>query len=113
VPFHNREPVVIKSNGNAVSQDQSLAENMMGDHSAQVMAGVYFLRASSKYDRNDLHGAIADYSNALRLKEDAWTYYIRGEAYLKVNKRIEALADFKAALNLGIRVPQNYLDMCQ
>jgi tetratricopeptide (TPR) repeat protein len=62
---------------------------------------VYARRAGAYVAKNDLERAIADYTESIRLKEDANTYYRRGNVYRKLKEFDRAIADYdkSAALN--------------
>ena len=74
----------------------------------------WFKRATAKYELKDYRGAIADYTKAIELKPDyAQAYNKRGFAYLMLGPKSKAQADFKRAIELGYRVPQEALDACK
>ena len=74
----------------------------------------WFKRATAKYELKDYQGAIADYTKAIELNPDyAQAYNKRGFAYLMLGPKSKAQADFKRAIELGYRVPQEALDACK
>ena len=74
----------------------------------------WFKSATAKYKRKDYQGAIADYTKAIELSPDfTQAYHKRGVAYLMLGPKSKARADFKRAIELGYRVPQEALDACK
>ncbi len=61
----------------------------------------YYNRGNARKAKNDLDGAIADYSEAIRLEpQNASRYGNRGEAYFAISEFDKALEDFQKANNL-------------
>ncbi|MDP2886944.1 MAG: tetratricopeptide repeat protein [Ignavibacteria bacterium] len=74
----------------------------------------WFERATTKHHLGDYQGAIADFTKAISLKPDfANPYNNRGIAYLMLNQKSKALADFMRAIELGYSARQEVLDMCK
>jgi tetratricopeptide (TPR) repeat protein len=77
-------------------------------------AEIYDTRGNAKGRLKDYQRAIADYAKAISLMPDyAEAYSHRGIAYLGLGLRNNAMADFMKVKELGSRVPQELLDMCQ
>lgn len=73
-----------------------------------VMA--YFNRAGTRYDLNDLEGAIADYSHLVKLQpEDTLALNNRGVIWVDRQQFHHALADFNQTLTLA---PKNWAARC-
>jgi tetratricopeptide (TPR) repeat protein len=81
-----------------------------------LTASDYFLRASTKYDQNDYEGAIADYTEAIRIDpRNADAYNGRGLAkaknYIKaINSYdlVAAIADYNKAININPNIAAFY-----
>jgi tetratricopeptide (TPR) repeat protein len=58
----------------------------------------YFHRGNAWYDKDEYDRAIADYSDSLRLDQDAATYTNRGLCYSRKKEPDRAIRDFTAAL---------------
>jgi len=75
----------------------------------------YSSRGFIKYfNLKDYQGAIADLTKAIDLDpDDVEAYRNRGNAYLMLNQKSKALADFKRVIELGYSVFQMDLDACK
>src|SRR5919199_4295894 len=72
-----------------------------GDEAAQNRAVAFYNRGNAYRYRGDTERAIADYSEAIRLKLDyALVFYNRGDAYANKSKYDHAIADFSEAIRL-------------
>jgi tetratricopeptide (TPR) repeat protein len=61
----------------------------------------YFNRGAAHVDHKDYESAVADFTEAIRLKPDfAEAYYARGGAYLCAEDYDKAIADFTGAIRL-------------
>lgn len=70
----------------------------------------YNERGISRYKRKDYQGAIADYTEAIRLKPDYVQYYLnRGDAYAKAGNKAKAMEDFATALRLRPNDASTYI----
>lgn len=70
-------------------------------------ADAYFSRASTRYDLGDRQGAIADYSEVIRIQpHDDVAYTNRGLARYDLGDRPGAMEDFAVAIHHN---PQNYI----
>ena len=70
----------------------------------------YFNRASTRYDLGDRQGAIADYTEVLRIApRDDVAYNNRGLARYDKNDRYGAMADFEQAVQHN---PENFVAYC-
>lgn len=73
-------------------------------------ATAYFNRASTRYDLGDRPGAIADYTEVLRIRsQDDVAYNNRGLARYDQNDRPGAITDFGQAVQHN---PENYIAYC-
>jgi tetratricopeptide (TPR) repeat protein len=62
----------------------------------------YDNRALSRTEKNDLAGAIADYTSSIDLyPSDPETFYQRGLVKLRMNNNYDACLDFKKADEMG------------
>jgi tetratricopeptide (TPR) repeat protein len=62
----------------------------------------YFDRAYHKHEKNDFAGAIADYSEALRLNpKDHLAWYNRGLGYYNLNQHAQAIKDYSECIRLN------------
>lgn len=65
-------------------------------------APTYLLRGNAYFNLGNYEQAIADYTAAIRLREDyAEAYYWRGMAYRKLGKKEEAVGDFVQYIDLS------------
>src|SRR5919199_4796448 len=72
-----------------------------GDEAAQVRAVTFYNRGNAYRYKGDTERAIADYSEAIRLKPDyALAFYNRGDAYANKSRYDDAIADFSEAIRL-------------
>lgn len=72
-----------------------------GKASDEALAVAYFNRGNAFDDNGDHDGAIADYTQSIKLKPDyAQTYYNRGLSYNDKQDFDSALADFAQAIKL-------------
>ena len=66
-----------------------------------ISAETYFIRGYEKVRLEDYKGAIADYTQAIRLNpDDAGAYYNRGNAKTDLGQYFAAIADFDIAIRL-------------
>lgn len=66
-----------------------------------ISADTYYLRGNAKIRLDDYKGAIADYTQAIRLKPDyANAYYNRGNAKGQLGQHYAAIADYDTAIRL-------------
>lgn len=73
-------------------------------------ATAYFNRAATRYDLGDRAGAIADYTEVLRINpQDDVAYNNRGLAQYDLNDRQTAIADLTLALQQN---PENFIAYC-
>ena len=71
------------------------------DEAAQDRAVAFYNRGNAYRYRGDTERAIADYSEAIRLKPDyALAFYNRGDAYADRSKYDHAIVDFSEAIRL-------------
>ena len=69
--------------------------------SQSISAETYFIRGYEKVELGDYNGAIADYTQAIRLKpDDAGAYYNRGIAKAGLGQHFAAIADYDTAIRL-------------
>jgi protein O-mannosyl-transferase len=74
----------------------------------------YWERGVSKYNLNDLPGAINDYSKALEHNKDPQIYANRGVAYYHANEKQKACEDWNLAAAMGHEQAKLYLnDYCK
>ncbi|EKD10178.1 MAG: tetratricopeptide repeat protein [Limnospira sp. PMC 1291.21] len=75
---------------------------------SQITATEFFERGVARYQRGDKQGAIADFTQAIRLNRNhALAYYNRGVVRFRIgNNLTEAIADFTQA----IRINPEYVD---
>ena len=70
----------------------------------------YFNRAATRYDLGDRSGAIADYTEVVRIQpHDDVAYNNRGLAHYDQNDRVGAVADFEQAVQHN---PENFIAYC-
>jgi len=64
-------------------------------------ADYYFYRAQAYcYYKKDYDMAVADYTEALKIRRDYITYYSRGDAYLEKGNAAKAITDYEESLRL-------------
>ena len=69
--------------------------------SQSISAETYFIRGNEKKGLGDYKGAIADYTQAIRLKpDDADAYLNRGIAKARLGQHFAAIADYDTAIRL-------------
>ncbi|MDX2096401.1 MAG: tetratricopeptide repeat protein, partial [Leptolyngbyaceae cyanobacterium bins.59] len=74
-------------------------------------AEFYFMRAAVRYELDDIHGVISDYSHGLRFDPmNASAYNNRGLAFYNLGGRERALEDFDQALDLEPANPTIYFN---
>ena len=69
---------------------------------AKEMFSIHWSRGSVRLQLNNLTGAIDDFSNALKIEENAELFYLRGRAQFEISKYSETKADATKALALGL-----------
>lgn len=67
-------------------------------------------RGDLKYDKNDIAGAVIDYTKAISYLPIASNYFARGLAYYYLNLNEKALSDINKAIELNPNVAQYYYD---
>ena len=73
----------------------------LSQNSQSISAETYFLRGNAKYELGLYHSAIADYTEAIRLKPDyALAYVTRGGAKANLKEYFAAIADYTQAIRL-------------
>ena len=73
----------------------------LSQNSRSISAETYFLRGNAKYKLGLYHAAIADYTEAIRLKPDyALAYNNRGIAKAALKEYFAALSDYDTAIRL-------------
>ena len=89
-------------------QNGNTQQNVSGQESpttSQMTAEDFFDRGLHKQEKGDNQGAIADYTESIKLKPDyALTYNNRGNAYRKLKDFQKAIADY----NKSIQINQNW-----
>jgi protein O-mannosyl-transferase len=74
----------------------------------------YWERGVSKYNLNDLHGAINDYSKSLLHNKNPQIYANRGVAYYQGNEKQKACEDWRISSEMGDKQATLYLrDYCK
>ena len=65
-------------------------------------ADEYSQRAIARFEKNDLDGAIADFSKVIEMngKDQAFCYYFRGMAYYRKSDLNHAIADLSKAIEI-------------
>ena len=83
-------------------QDYGRAIKINADRNNELRSqAAYSNRATARVQRKDLEGALSDVNEALRLKPDAAEdYYKRGQIYILLKDRKDAVADLKKAADL-------------
>ncbi len=80
---------------------QSGTVKPFSQESQAISAETYFIRGNDKTRLEDYQGAIADYTQAIRLKPDyAFAYNNRGYAKGQLGQYFAAIADYDAAIRL-------------
>jgi Flp pilus assembly protein TadD len=87
-------------------------ENGMPDHDT-LSAEFYVGAGIAKYNCGDFQGAIIEFTRAIALNPDGWSYFSRGETYMVLGNMNEAQADFEKAMALGHSVSKTMLDRCK
>ena len=73
----------------------------LSEQSQSISAETYFIRGYEKAKLGDYKGAIADYTQAIRLKPDSTNSYLnRGNAKANLGKYKAAIADYDAVIHL-------------
>ncbi len=67
----------------------------------QMVQAVYTRRAQAYAAKSDFEHAIADYTEAIRIKEEAGAYHRRGDLYRKLKQFDLAIADYDKAAALN------------
>jgi tetratricopeptide (TPR) repeat protein len=66
-----------------------------------ISADTYFRRGNDKTRMENYQGAIADYTQGIRLKpNDAFAYVVRGNAKVQLGQYFAAIADYDTAIRL-------------
>ena len=81
--------------------DPSKPANPSWQSEHSISAETYFLWGNAKRETGDHVGAIADYTQAIRLKPDfAYAYVARGNVKFQLKRYSDAIADFGKAIRL-------------
>ena len=81
----------------------------LGQNNAFISADTYFRRGYAKEEIGDYRGAIADYTEAIRLKPDfAYAYGNRGAVKSKLGQHFAAITDYDIAIRLKPNFAQAY-----
>ena len=73
----------------------------LSEQNQSISAKIYFYRGNDKYESGDYKGAIADYTQAIRLKPDyVEAYCNRGAAKDNLGQHLAAIADYDTAIRL-------------
>lgn len=92
IEYQNR-PTLVSNNG----KDKSTFENWF-------LFSIFFNRGNAKFALGDFQGAVADYSETIRLAPTfSEAFYNRGNANAELDHCRDATADFDSASNLGKR----------
>jgi tetratricopeptide (TPR) repeat protein len=84
-----------------------VAQNYISDPDLNEL----LLQGMEKGIQGDYQGAIADFTEVIRLSpNEVEAYYNRGIAYAKLNNYREAIADFNQALNLNQKIADIYVE---
>ena len=82
-------------------------EGKYNDRIAVLNSSEFIYKGASKANLHDYKGAIADYSNAIRIDSaNARAYYARGQSKEKLQDHVGAISDFTKA----IRINRNYVN---
>jgi tetratricopeptide (TPR) repeat protein len=76
-------------------------------------AEFYMNAGIAKYNCGDFLGAITEFTKAITLPPEGWSYFSRGESYMMLGKLSEAHADFELAIAQGYHVSQMMLNRCK
>ena len=81
----------------------------LGQNNVFISADTYFRRGYTKDELGDYKGAIADYTEAIRLKPDfAYAYGNRGSVKSKLGEHFAAITDYDIAIHLKPNFAQVY-----
>jgi len=80
----------VDTNGNTGQQEQKV-ENTQGQDNAIIDPQVLFESGKTKFQNNDFKGAIADFTESLKMRE---VHHVRAD----LGRAKEAVGDFKGAL---------------
>ena len=95
---------------NAFSRSNGLDDEPTADQLGHELAVAYYKRADSRYEQNDLQGALADYTKAINLNNDLLFAYIhRGNVCYELGYLDYAKRDYTRAIELD---PTNVLAYC-
>ena len=95
----------IPSNHLKILFTQSGTVKPFSQQSQSISAETYFIRGNEKKGLGDYKGAIADYTQAIRLKpDDADAYLNRGIAKAELGQHFAAIADY----DMAIRIKPDY-----
>jgi tetratricopeptide (TPR) repeat protein len=93
------------------AQSSVIQPNTVETYIAQGSAADYLKRGNERLNEGDNQGAIADFTQALRLNpNDIDIYYSRGLAYLYLGNCQEAMADFNQTLSLNPEYAEAYIN---
>lgn len=85
----NQDALALESYTAAIGYDKSLTE-------------AFIRRANLRIKKmNDYQGAIYDFTNALKQKQDAYIYFQRAKCYIKIKNYPEVLNDLNSAIELN------------
>jgi tetratricopeptide (TPR) repeat protein len=65
-------------------------------------------RGTTRYEKNNLDGAIEDFNQAIKIRPRLMAYIRRGRAFDAKGDTDEAIADFTTAVNIGPTLPLGY-----
>lgn len=83
-----------------------------GKANNEALAIAYFNRANAFDDNGDHDGAIADYTQSIKLKPDyAQSHFNRGLAYLDKQDYARAIADFNQTVKLQPKFAKAYFNL--
>jgi tetratricopeptide (TPR) repeat protein len=75
----------------AIAKSEIVARN-------PIQSSAYSIRASEKFKNKDWRGAIADYTEEIRLQPNGLAYFFRGYAYYNLKQYSNAVDDYTKAL---------------
>ena len=103
--------VAIPSNYLKTLLTQSGIVKPLSQQNQSISAETYLDRGNDKYESGDYKGAIADYTQAIRLKPNyAEAYYKRGIAKDDLGQYLAAIADYDTAIRLKADYAVTYLN---
>jgi tetratricopeptide (TPR) repeat protein len=79
-----------------------------GQHRGEALGEIYYNRAIEYSNKGDEQRALADYSEAIRLRPDPHALYNRGNIWASKKDYFRALADYSEAIRLDPQDPDYY-----